>query len=484
MSSQIKQHRGIAREGYTECTDDDCWCHDPAQNPQHEAHAKKAIIENNLDRPFQLRVVNWMMETFSMEVCRDRRERNHRFLEESLELGQARGCTAAEAHMLVDYVYSRPVGDPEQEVGGVMVTLAALCAADDVSMVDLGNRELARCWQNIDKIRAKQARKPKNSPLPGASEPSTSKDRMRAIRKTVEHFAHQFRQNGGAAPGAIQDLFDAAAALQTLEGAGHAKHEYVDCPKGTGCQDCHGFVDITRQEPKREKVNPSTLGVTHIFDGEEVVTGGDYGQVWIATFADPSATEIPHASAALKDFMAELGEIMSMEDGATPDSYLQRAREIRQWCYDHQTPLDFVESLKIADSALEGYKTDHPRMWNRVDGTPIPNDISVRMAQAFCAHYRPVVGTIFPAKPKIFILFFEDRDRLPEVFSGEGAERGAYKRWDQAKTSWACHLFARIECKPALPDDMGKDWAILTCNKHGRLYTKWVGCSMCKAEQK
>jgi hypothetical protein len=119
--------------------------------------------------PFQRRVVDWMMETFSMEVCRDNAERNHRFLEEALELVQAMGCTAAEAHMLVDYTFGRPVGDPEQEVGGTMVTLAALCAAADVSMAELGERELARCWQNIDRIRAKQAGKPRSSPLPGPS---------------------------------------------------------------------------------------------------------------------------------------------------------------------------------------------------------------------------------------------------------------------------------------------------------------------------
>jgi hypothetical protein len=115
-----------------------------------------------------------MMETFSMEVCRNTTERNHRYLEESLELVQAMGCTQAEAHMLVDYVYGRPVGDPEQEVGGAMVTLAALCAAADISMTELGNRELARCWQNIEKIRAKQAGKPKHSPLPGPTHPETT----------------------------------------------------------------------------------------------------------------------------------------------------------------------------------------------------------------------------------------------------------------------------------------------------------------------
>jgi hypothetical protein len=123
------------------------------------------------DRSFQGRVVDWMMETFSMQVCRDTAERNHRFLEESLELVQALGCTAAEAHMLVDYTFGRPTGEPQQEVGGVMVTLAALCSAADFSMTGCALAELARCWQNIAKIRAKQAAKPPSSPLPGSANP-------------------------------------------------------------------------------------------------------------------------------------------------------------------------------------------------------------------------------------------------------------------------------------------------------------------------
>lgn len=122
------------------------------------------------DRSFQCRVANWMMATFSMEVCRDTTERNHRFLEEALELVQAFGCTAAEAHMLVEYVYGRPVGEQEQEIGGVMVTLAALCEAADLDMAACGETELARVWNNIERIRAKQATKPRNSPLPSAPE--------------------------------------------------------------------------------------------------------------------------------------------------------------------------------------------------------------------------------------------------------------------------------------------------------------------------
>lgn len=38
-------------------------------------------------------------------------------------------------------------------------------------------------------------------------------------------------------------------------------------------------------------VTPETLSVTHIFDGEEVVTGGPDGLVWVATFASRNAAE-------------------------------------------------------------------------------------------------------------------------------------------------------------------------------------------------
>lgn len=116
---------------------------------------------------FQDFVDDWMQACFGPEIAEDKQERNHRFLEESLELVQACGTTAAEAHQLVDYVFGRPVGDVRQEVGGVMVTLATLCNVQDVLIIDhAAGVELARCWKNIEKIRQKQASKPKHSPLP------------------------------------------------------------------------------------------------------------------------------------------------------------------------------------------------------------------------------------------------------------------------------------------------------------------------------
>jgi len=121
---------------------------------------------------FQQRVKPWLLACFGEQIAGDREERNHRFLEEALELVQACGCTASEAHQLVDYTFGRPVGEKAQEVGGVMVTLAALCLAHDLDMHAEAETELARIWTMVEKIRAKQAAKPKHSPLPEAAAPS------------------------------------------------------------------------------------------------------------------------------------------------------------------------------------------------------------------------------------------------------------------------------------------------------------------------
>jgi hypothetical protein len=115
---------------------------------------------------FQARVEEWMEACFPPTVRADRRERAHRFLEEALELAQATGCTADDAHALVGYVFGRPQGETVQEVGGVMVTLAGLCSASNVNMDAAGATELERNWRRIELIRAKQKSKPHGSPLP------------------------------------------------------------------------------------------------------------------------------------------------------------------------------------------------------------------------------------------------------------------------------------------------------------------------------
>lgn len=115
---------------------------------------------------FQERVAPWMGACFTSEIAADTVERNDRFIEEALELIQACGSSRDRAHALVDYVFDRPVGEKAQEVGGVMVTLAALCLAQGIDMHEAGDVELARVWTKIEQIRTKQAAKPKGSALP------------------------------------------------------------------------------------------------------------------------------------------------------------------------------------------------------------------------------------------------------------------------------------------------------------------------------
>lgn len=115
---------------------------------------------------FQSRVAPWMDQCFGPEISADRLERGDRFLEEALELLQSGGYQAERVAQLASYVYSRPAGEPAQEVGGVMVTLAAYCLAHDLDMHAAGETELARVWTKIDTIREKQAAKPRGSALP------------------------------------------------------------------------------------------------------------------------------------------------------------------------------------------------------------------------------------------------------------------------------------------------------------------------------
>lgn len=129
----------------------------------------KRAIEQLGAATFQQRVGDWLLACLGEAIALNTVERNHRFLEEALELVQALGCTQSEAHQLVDYVFGRPVGDPRQETGGVMVTLAALCGTAGIDLDAAAEAELARVWGKMEEIRAKQAAKPRHSPLPGAA---------------------------------------------------------------------------------------------------------------------------------------------------------------------------------------------------------------------------------------------------------------------------------------------------------------------------
>ena len=110
---------------------------------------------------YQARVWAWVLEVFARDVGSNYRERALRFLEEAIELAQAAGLGADQAHGLVDYVFGRPKGEASKEVGWVMVTLASLCAAMGLDLNEAAQAELDRIWQPdvVDKVRRRQAEK-------------------------------------------------------------------------------------------------------------------------------------------------------------------------------------------------------------------------------------------------------------------------------------------------------------------------------------
>lgn len=112
-------------------------------------------------RSYQQGVARWMDEVFGADTASDVTERSMRFLEEALELVQALGLSHKQCALVSDYVFNRPVGDPPQEVGGTMVTLAGLCEKTGIDMGHEAIKEYLRIDTPEMKVRihAKQAYK-------------------------------------------------------------------------------------------------------------------------------------------------------------------------------------------------------------------------------------------------------------------------------------------------------------------------------------
>ena len=123
-------------------------------------------IDMRNKKTFQRRVDEWFKKCFPDTAWTDGHERTCRFLEESLELAQSCGISEDEAHELVKYVFGRPVGDTQQEIGGTAVTLNALGNVLGHDLEFAQETELSRVWRKMDAIREKQANRPENSPLP------------------------------------------------------------------------------------------------------------------------------------------------------------------------------------------------------------------------------------------------------------------------------------------------------------------------------
>jgi len=119
---------------------------------------------------WQAEIFAWVRATFGEDACTPH-ERARRFLEEALELAQAAGLTKEDVDALAGYVFARPAGEAEQEIGGVGLTLLAY--AESVSL---------------------------------SAELSKRKEWMRVLAKTPEHFRarHNEKADAGVAVRAVE----------------------------------------------------------------------------------------------------------------------------------------------------------------------------------------------------------------------------------------------------------------------------------------
>lgn len=104
-------------------------------------------------------LAEWATEAFGAETITDLKVRAMRTLEEAVELAQVLGVDEDACHRQVEHTYRRPVGDPAQEIAGVIN--GALMAAEGLGIDGLAAAydELERVWDHIDEIRIKNLTK-------------------------------------------------------------------------------------------------------------------------------------------------------------------------------------------------------------------------------------------------------------------------------------------------------------------------------------
>lgn len=92
----------------------------------------------------QAAISRWARDCFGDEEATSIPQRALRLLEEAIEAAQAAGVDREVAGNLVEFVYSRPVGEVGQELGGVAVCVLALAEAAGVDAETEECREIDR----------------------------------------------------------------------------------------------------------------------------------------------------------------------------------------------------------------------------------------------------------------------------------------------------------------------------------------------------
>lgn len=101
---------------------------------------------------------DWARRCFGHDHVNNRAIRGLRTLEESAELAQALEVPRDIALKCIETVYSRPVGEPQQEIGGTLLTTVVLCESMGLDPEELLERELRRVLKKSPEHFAKRNR--------------------------------------------------------------------------------------------------------------------------------------------------------------------------------------------------------------------------------------------------------------------------------------------------------------------------------------
>lgn len=95
-------------------------------------------------RPIYQIALDWSIRSFGRDHVCNKKVRALRLAEEAVEFCQARNVPIEQMHLLIDTVYCRPVGDANQEIGGVFMTTVIAAAIEGLDPEECFLAELRR----------------------------------------------------------------------------------------------------------------------------------------------------------------------------------------------------------------------------------------------------------------------------------------------------------------------------------------------------
>ena len=98
----------------------------------------------------------WAVRCFGLAHVANVKVRALRHAEEAVELAHAHNVSRDDMNKMIDIIYSRPSGQPHQEVGGSILTLMVYCEANGFDLEECALVELKRVLDKDPSIFAKR----------------------------------------------------------------------------------------------------------------------------------------------------------------------------------------------------------------------------------------------------------------------------------------------------------------------------------------